>query len=400
MARGVASLVMIQGHAYHAWVSPALHGGLPYRATRVLGTVPLPAFLVLAGAAVMLRLQLAAARASGDPQADRAVAAALRRRLVWRGVQVMGWGYATSALYYLMDGGEGLRTLLRADVLQVIGLSIAVVAAVGLSPGASAKPGERLALLVDRLAGPLDPGRFARRTALLCVLCTLASPVLNRLGPAVDGPLRYVVATLVDVPGVTRMPLFPLIAWFGTGVVAAHIMGRARSAVLAAGRPGHAARAGAPDATALGLAATGLLLAVAGAWATPQLTAALGGTLSRTHPAVWLNVADLAGRGLLLLGTCVWLSTRLPARVSEPLSRLGRGSLVAYVFHIPLCYGRPGQALQGQLQMPEATLLVLLLMVASYAAVRLRDGLWRRPGRAALSGADPVPAVLSSSPRT
>ncbi|MEZ4252914.1 MAG: hypothetical protein R3B99_32295 [Polyangiales bacterium] len=40
MARGLASLVMIQGHAYHGWVAPEHHDAA-YAFTRVLGTFAL-----------------------------------------------------------------------------------------------------------------------------------------------------------------------------------------------------------------------------------------------------------------------------------------------------------------------------------------------------------------------
>ncbi|MDH5493074.1 MAG: hypothetical protein OEY14_14060, partial [Myxococcales bacterium] len=55
IARGVASLVMLQGHAYHGWVAAEHHSSPAYQLTRVLGTLPLPAFLLLSGAAVASR---------------------------------------------------------------------------------------------------------------------------------------------------------------------------------------------------------------------------------------------------------------------------------------------------------------------------------------------------------
>lgn len=366
VARGVASLVMIQGHAYHGWVAPAVQDGFAYRFTRLLGTIPLPAFLVLAGAAVNLRVRAGAATA--------APRSALRKGLIRRGLQVVGWGYATSALYAAMDGAEGWDTLLRTDVLHVIGASIALVGAVGLGGG-------------QKGTGVCSLG-FARRVAVLSLACALVSPGLNAFGPHVDGPARYLLAPFIDVPGVTRMPLFPLVAWLGVGVLACHLLSEAHARFPADPR---AAIAGAPDRHALGLAAAGLLLAMVASWATPRAVALLGGELSRTHPAVLLNLVDLAGRGLLLLGLSVWASSRLPASLLTPLLRLGRGSLVAYVFHIPFCYGIVGRPLQGRLQMPLATLCVLLLMLASYAAVWLRD-------RLLATGAPLQPSLPSGTP--
>ena len=71
VARALASLLMIQGHAFHGWASPAARGTGAYGFTRLLGTFPLPAFLVLAGAALVLRLRAARARHE-DPARVRA----------------------------------------------------------------------------------------------------------------------------------------------------------------------------------------------------------------------------------------------------------------------------------------------------------------------------------------
>ena len=62
LARGLASLLMIQGHAYHGWVAPEHHASMGYRLTRVLGTLPLPAFLLLSGAGLAWRVHVAARR--------------------------------------------------------------------------------------------------------------------------------------------------------------------------------------------------------------------------------------------------------------------------------------------------------------------------------------------------
>jgi len=364
VARGIASLVMIQGHAYHGWVAPALHDSPSYRLTRVLGTLPLPAFLVLAGAAVGWRVHVAAARGE--------TAHAVRASLVRRGLEVMLWGYLVSAAFMAMDGGEGLDTLLRADVLHVIGLSIATVAWLGVRPPRRS----------DANAAPPDPLRFTLTAAAVGIGATVLCAPIHAFLPAVEGPLRYVLALFVDVPGVTKMPLFPLIGWLATGTVAARFVWRARETA-----PGDslARVVGAPRGFAFGLLAAALGLAVFGAWAMPASVAWLGGTASRAHPAIVFNVLDLAGRGLIVLAAGILLCPLLGARARGVLLRLGRGSLVAYVFHIPFCYGRLGEGWRDQLDMGTATVGVLLLMVASYGAVWARD-----EARAALRGWAPA----------
>ena len=118
LARGLASAIMIQGHAYDGWVDADGKTTAAYLFTRVLGTLPLPSFLVLAGAAIALRCE--AARASGED------AKSVRHGLAKRGLTVMGAGYAVNIVSALIDGFEGPETFFRADVLQLIGLTIAL----------------------------------------------------------------------------------------------------------------------------------------------------------------------------------------------------------------------------------------------------------------------------------
>jgi acyltransferase len=338
VARGLASLIMIQGHAYDGWVSPEGKATSAYAFTRLLGTLPLPAFLVLAGAALALRADVGRRRGE-DP-------ASVRRGLVRRGLEVMAWGYGTNLVYGLMDGFDGVDTLLRADVLQVIGLSLVLLGATGVRRGARS----------------LDVA-----AAAFLLLPTLLAPWLSPLGAAAPTALRPVVGLFVDVPGITRMPAVPLIAWMALGVLGARAMLRARR-----DRP---LPAGAPDRWFVGLAVLAVVVAVAG----QRLTVwAVGdGTLSRAHPAVWFNVIDLGARGLVVLAAGGLLAPRLPSLVRRGLLHLGRASLYAYVFHIPFCYGRLGEPLRGRLDMLSATAAVVGLMAASYAVVRLRQSLPR-----------------------
>lgn len=356
IARGVASLIMIQGHAYDGWVAPEHKESAAYLFTRLLGTLPLPAFLVLAGAAIVLRVE--SARTRGES------AVSVRRAVARRGLSVLGWAYAVSFAYALMDGANGLSTLLRADVLHVIGLSIMAFAWLGIrGEGAPSRRALGLAAL----------GLFVAPTALC--------PWLSPLGAEVDGPLRFAVALFVDVPGVTLMPFVPLAAWLGVGALVA-------LAMLAARAKAPKTKAGAPASFFVALGLGALLIAVGSAHATDLVVDALGGPLTRAHPAVWLNVIDLAARGVLVLALSALLSIRLPAFARRVLLRVGRGSLVAYVVHIPLCYGALGTllGLRDSLDMASATVCVLLLMIFSWLTVVARDR-WRARGRTAALGA-------------
>ncbi|MCB9635586.1 MAG: DUF1624 domain-containing protein [Sandaracinus sp.] len=346
MARGLASLVMIQGHAYHGWVAPEHHDAA-YAFTRVLGTLPLPAFLVLAGAAMMLRLESAARRHED--------ARVVRNALMRRGGQLVVIGYAVNATYALIDGAAGLHTWLRADVLHVIGLSLLASAWLGL-------PTSR----------EVSPTRFARRAAALATVVTLLCPWLSPLGANVPAALAPLVAPFVDVPRFSAMPFVPLFAWLAVGAVAQRVLARFRDDSPVARRAGASGRA------LLGLAALGLGLAFAGTYATRALVESLGGPLSRAHVAVIPNVLDLAGRGLLVLALGAGLSLVLPDRLRAAVIRLGQGSLVAYVVHVPFCYGRLAGPLLGSCDMATASLALPFLVAVSWGSVYARDALRSR----------------------
>ena len=353
VARATASLLMLQGHAFHGWASDEARTTGAYAFTRLLGTFPLPAFLVLAGAAMVLRLRAAQRRAE-DP-------ATVRAALVRRGLRVLAYGYLLSLAYALLDGGLRWPTLLRVDVLHVIGLSIALAAALGVRPGPD---------------GHIDPGAFARRVGALGILVTLVCPWLSSWTAEVEGPARYLVGLVGDVPRVGLMPLVPLFGWLGLGAVVMDRLGDRLE------RP--------PFALALLGVAVALILV--GRLGTPALRG-LGEPLGlpaagRASPAIVANVIVLGGHGLVVLAFGALVGPWLHGRAREWALRLGRGSLFVYAIHIPFCYGRLAGGLRHGLDMASATAAVSVLIAGSALALLARDTLRQR----LRSGAASAPA--------
>jgi uncharacterized membrane protein len=347
LARGLAVLLMFQTHAYDAFVAPGERASFAYRATRELGAVPAPAFLVLAG----VGLALAEAGAL-----RRGVAAdGVRRALVRRGFGIVGMGYGVSAAYALLDRSFALPTLLRADILHAIGGSIALTAASLVARGRRAVGGGGSTQRIAAGSG----GCLLLAAFAVVVPIMLGDPVRRGdLPPLLAAPL----ALLVDVPGYTRFPVLPLVAF----TIAGLLIGRWLLAHAPRGR------------AALGMLLGGVAVAVLADLGTAALVDALAvGPLTRAHPAVVLNVIDGLARAVALLGAGLALAPA-PLRMVSFLVRFGRGSLLAYTVHIPLCYGTLVKPLSRRLVMLEATGLLLLIALLTYAVVRARDALRAR----------------------
>ncbi|MDH5674942.1 MAG: heparan-alpha-glucosaminide N-acetyltransferase domain-containing protein [Myxococcales bacterium] len=340
-ARGVAALAMIEGHATHGWASEAARQSAAYGVTRLVATSPLPAFMLLAGMALRLRVGAAEARGEG--------ASALRRSIARRGMTVLLWGYASSVLYALLDGHQGLRTLLRADVLHVIGLSIASVAWLCVAGGAG-----------------VCAAAATRRALWLSLAVMVLSPLYYGLGvgPAEGSALGYLLAPLIRVPGVTIFPLLPMLVWTTLGFAVGDVLARARQR--------HSL-----ERVYGSLAALALAVAICCQWLQRWLLGD-GGVLDYVHPAAIPNAVGYAARGLVLIGVGPLLVARLPAGVQDRVTRLGQASLVAYIVHIPFCYGLPSRPLKGSLGMLECVPWVLSLWLLSYAAIAVVERVGQR----------------------
>jgi hypothetical protein len=322
---------MVQTHAYGGWVRASSKPGFAYQVTRSLGGAPAPLFFLLAGIGAAWAARGAAERGTAP--------AVTRRRLARRGLEVLVWGWVVSAIYAVIEWTAPTASVLRADVLHAIGLSLVVTAFV----------------LVGR-------ERAGLRAGIVFVGAVAVSVVAGRWleGRHLPAAAAVPLALLVDVPPFTRFPLVPLVAFTGFGFAAGIRLRERPPAPWAA-----AALA------IVSVAATWLF-----AYATVVAVDLLGGRLSRAHPAVALNLLSGAARALVVLfvayATTSWLGV-----LRAPLVRLGRHSLLAYAFHIPFCYGRLASPFTGRLDMPSATGLLAALLALTWLAVRIRDAFAR-----------------------
>ncbi len=113
--RGIAVLIMIEAHTLDSWTRAADRDRTDYKWAIVLGGFGAPIFLVLAGVA----LALAAGSRLDKGMSEADVSARARRR----GWEIFGLAFLFR-LQSAVLGGGGVRSFLKVDILNVMGLSM------------------------------------------------------------------------------------------------------------------------------------------------------------------------------------------------------------------------------------------------------------------------------------
>ncbi len=330
--RGVGVLVMIQGHVVDSWTLAADRGRSAYGWISLIGGLGgAPVFLFLAG--VALALAAGARLRSGRTEAE---AAALART---RGWQIFGLAFLFRLQSWIISGGEPGRTLLKVDILNIMGLSM-LAAAVLWGLGRSRMSRAMLLSAATVAAAMLTP---VLRAADLVAL--LPDPVEGYLRPSA---------------GATAFTLFP---WAGF--------------VLAGGAIGlwlDAARTTRQERLANGaLAAMGAAIALGGYGASllpPLFEDTNFWTSSPTFFFVRLGVL------LLMLPIAYVWNAVFSGR--SPLAEFGRSSLFVYWIHVEMVYGVISAPLHRRLPLELAMLGVALLSVLLFALVKVKARLLER----------------------
>jgi len=195
--RGVAVLVMIEAHVIDSWTRAADRSSLAFGRSLILGGFGAPLFLFLAGVAVAM---------SAGSKARRGDARSAVRAVEKRGLQIFLLAFVFRFQSFVLSNGEAW-TLLKVDILNVMGPSI--VAAAALWGWMRTTRG--------RLAG------FAVATAAFVWLAP-AVRALNALGALPDGLEGY----LRPIPGLTNFTFFPWTAFLMAGAFVGVLLDQAR----------------------------------------------------------------------------------------------------------------------------------------------------------------------------
>jgi len=333
--RGIAVLVMIEAHTLDAWTRTQSRRGIAFRDLNILGGFAAPAFLWLAGLALVLSAERALRRTGSRRQASEAI--------VRRGLEIFVLAFLFRLQAFIISPGSWPITIFRVDILNVMGPSIAAAG------------------LVWGLAGSTTSASLL--TGALAVAIAMLTPVI-RGAAAVDLLplwLQWYVRPFGDH---TTFTLFP---W--SGFVFA---GAACGAVLALDSSGRRER---PLLTAL-TAAGGLLIALGFYTATlPPIYAVTSfWTSSPTFFAIRVGILFVA------LGFAYLREKIGPVWTSAAvfIETFGRNSLFVYWLHVEIVYGYTTWVIHQRLPLWGTAVAYAVFCALMYGAVLAKESVLER----------------------
>jgi uncharacterized membrane protein len=358
--RGLAVVLMIQWHAFDAWVAPWARVGWSWWFIRHMGGLPARLFLLLVGVSAAIGFEHQLARGVDT--------ATMRRKTARRGLQILVLALLFRVQEHVLAGFVGgWKMLFRVDILNAIGASLLLIAAV---------------------ATP-------RRGRPQYLPALLVAAVLLGLGPII-GPYRFLpeaLAPLTSYIGGPRpmayFPIFPWGDWALVGLALGHLWvrqsrdarGQARVFLLSG---------------LVGVATTATVILVRDI--DPYVIRYPSELAQQMGPGSFFFRLGLIGA----LAALAWAVTSLSGPRFSVMKQLGRTSLLIYWIHVNLCYGGIARWIRGRLTIPQATawllgLIALMLAVSvlktrHYAQARDRVVAWIRKRRAAPKGEASVSA--------
>ena len=326
--RGLACILMFQTHCYDAWLGGDARNTTFLKGSQLLGTLPAPLFLFLAGVSFALVIDKLIHKnlSSGE----------ITRTMARRGAEIFAFGLLFRLQEFLIAWGWAPGSdLLRVDVLNIIGLSMILMAlACGLALYAS---GGSYQGMPSGISQSKRESGFSRCRPILVAASLASAALIALLTPPLYTTWRptwlpWWLESYIDgchnlgAPQPWLFPLFPWAAFAFAGLASGFILfsDRARNKIVK----------------------TLILFAFAGAIA---ILAARQFDHSSFHLYAtydyWHTSPNfLMMRVGLLLVICflsyAWCRWGLGTLGFSPLIQLGQTSLLVYWVHIEFVYGR------------------------------------------------------------
>ena len=347
--RGLAVVIMIASHVLDSWTRVDARDAWLFRWAMIGAGFGAPLFLFLAGVAIPLSAG-SKFRRSGDVRAAS-------RAVVRRGFWVLGLAFLFRVQAWVL-GWAPPRTLLKVDILNIMGPAIAAAAALW---GAFRAPRARVAA-------------FALTTLTIAFLTPIVriTPLLDPLPDALEGYIR-------PLRGLSNFGFFPWAGFLFAGGLVGVVLDNVREGDAEA----RLQRAFVAGGAALAL----------GAYAASYLPSPYtrsefwGGSPAFFLLRVGIIIAALAP-------AYAWNARKSALLPWSPLQQLGRSSLFIYWIHVEIVYGLISLPLHRALPFPAAAAayvafcgLMLACSIAKDAAVH----------RFRMRQAAPVPVVTAGT---
>jgi uncharacterized membrane protein len=324
--RGVAVLIMVEVHLLDAWVRVIDRPERPYRWAMIVGGYSAPLFLFLAGVAMALAI---GSRLRKGLTASEV--ASLARR---RGWQIFGLAFLFRLQSFIISGGPFPQSLLKVDILNVMGLSMVLAAVLW---GMASRSALRVVSLIA--------------VAMVFVFIT---PIVRT--PSFVNSLWYPIEWYFRaIPGSGAFTLFPWVAFVLVGMALGVWLDHTREA----DEERRAIRV---------MAIAGPLVALLG-YAATLLPPVYAGTTFWTGSPTYFFVR----LGILITAIPIAYAWSSRVRGWSPLREFGVSSLFVYWIHVEMVYGVASFWLHKALTFQQAAAAYVVFVVFLYALVKWKD---------------------------
>src|SRR5271156_2926383 len=353
--RGLACMLMFQTHCYDAWLGGDARNGSFLQGSQLLGTLPAPLFLFLAGISFALVT---------DKLIRKSLSAAeITTTMVRRGAEILGFGLLFRLQEFLIAWGWApWSDLLRVDILNIIGLSMILMA---VACGITLSIAQRRSRATQSTNGVATPVRSLVFTAIgaASLIALLTPPLYTTWRPTwLPWPLESYIDGCHNL-GAPQPWLFPLFPWAAFAF-----------AGLAAGFIIFSDQARNRTAQTLAIFAAVGALAILAARQLDHSSFYLYSTYDYWHTSPNFLMMRIGMLLVICFLTYAWCRWGLATRGFSPLIQLGQTSLLVYWVHIEFVYGRFSILPKRAESIPAASrgLLEIFLFMLLLSLVRTR----------------------------
>jgi hypothetical protein len=343
--RGLACILMFQTHCYDAWLGGDARKTNFLEWSQRLGTLPAPLFLFLAGVSFALVTDKLIRKGLSP--------AAITRTMFRRGAEVLAFGLLFRLQEFLIAWGWAPKSdLLRVDVLNIIGLSMMMMALLcGVTLAVLKKSDDsykspREGSYQGMPSGIPQPGKndsgFSRWRLSLISAALAATAIIALLTPPLYTTWRptwlpWWIESYIDgchnlgAPQPWLFSFFPWSAFAFAGLAAGFILFSERGRTQ--------------TARTLALFATVGAATILAAWLFDHSSIHLYSTYDYWHTSpnfLMMRIGMLLVIAFLSYAWCGWVLAKLGSCATRfsPLIQLGQTSLLVYWVHIEFVYGR------------------------------------------------------------